>query len=113
MSEIAAGLPSKEQFKEQVHEAFRCQILDGREVELRLEAVEEHVSTATHENFSIIFRGPADMPAEQCVYRLENETLGTFDVFLVPISKDADGMTLEAVFNQIPHTDADSKSAKV
>jgi hypothetical protein len=49
--------------------------------------------------FSALFRGPIRPVLPQRIYRLTNETLGTLELFLVPIGPDADGMRYEAVFN--------------
>ncbi len=50
------------------------------------------------EPFSLIFRGPADVPLEQSVFRIENETLGELGLFLVTVGPDGDGLRHEAVF---------------
>lgn len=48
--------------------------------------------------FSVFFRGPADRPLQQKIYRLEHDQLGTLDLFLVPLGPDAGGQRYEAVF---------------
>ncbi len=49
--------------------------------------------------FSLAFRGPAGSALSQSTFRIENETLGTFDLFLVTIGPDKEGRLLhEAVF---------------
>ena len=54
---------------------------------------------ARSEPFSILFRGPRTPVLPQRIYRIEHETLGTFDLFIVPVGPDAGGMQYEAVFN--------------
>jgi uncharacterized protein DUF6916 len=49
--------------------------------------------------FSIYFRGPHPPLLPQQIYPLEHDRLGTFEIFLVPIGPDAQGMRYEAVFN--------------
>ncbi len=102
MSDLTFGLPTKRQFIEQVDNVFVSRLPDGRSFELTLSTVEEHASSDTHENFSLIFSGPVSMPREQAVYSLENETIEAFDIFLVPVGLDADRLQLEAVFNHVP-----------
>jgi hypothetical protein len=52
------------------------------------------------EPFALEFAGPAEPQLEQRIYRLEHETLGSLDIFLVPIGFDfAGGLRYEAVFN--------------
>ena len=48
--------------------------------------------------FSIVFRGPMSPILPQRIYRLEHDEIGTFELFLVPIGLDREGMRYEAVF---------------
>jgi hypothetical protein len=54
---------------------------------------------ARREPFSVIFRGPLTPVLPQRIYRIEHDTIGTFDLFIVPVGSDAGGMQYEAVFN--------------
>jgi hypothetical protein len=55
-------------------------------------------SAGKREPFSILFNTPGDTVLSQKIYRIEHDTLGTFDLFLVPINKDKQGVQYEAVF---------------
>ena len=48
--------------------------------------------------FRLEFLGPADPVLPQRTHRLEHDALGTFDIFLVPIGRDARGTSYEAIF---------------
>ena len=48
--------------------------------------------------FSIVFRGPLDPALPQRTYQVEHEGIGAFELFLVPIGPDSEGMRYEAVF---------------
>ena len=48
--------------------------------------------------FSIVFRGPMTPILPQRIYRMEHEEIGAFDLFIVPIGPDSEGMRYEAVF---------------
>lgn len=48
--------------------------------------------------FSLIFRPPAGLAFAQGTYLLRHATLGTLELFLVPVQPDAGGPRLEAVF---------------
>ena len=48
--------------------------------------------------FSIIFSGPGDLILPQGIHRLENETLGSLDVFLVPLQPEAGEARYQAIF---------------
>ena len=49
--------------------------------------------------FSIVFRGPGDILLPQAIYQIAHDQIGTFDLFIVPIGRDKDGLRYEAVFN--------------
>lgn len=54
---------------------------------------------ATHQSFSLIFRGaPAPVFAQQTV-TLRHPTLGERAIFITPVAADAEGVSYEAVFN--------------
>ncbi len=48
--------------------------------------------------FSIVFRGPKDVPLPQRTYRVKHREIGAFDLFLVPIGPDEKGLRYEAIF---------------
>lgn len=49
--------------------------------------------------FSLVFRGPFRPQLVQRIWPLEHASLGTLEIFLVPIGPDASGMRYEAIFN--------------
>lgn len=51
------------------------------------------------EPFSLLFRGPAEPVLPQRIYRLDNDELGTLEIFLVPVASDDEATEYEAVFN--------------
>ena len=51
------------------------------------------------EQFSLIFKGPLDVPLYQQTYVLEHEAMGAVALFLVPVGQQDDGMLYEAFFN--------------
>lgn len=62
---------------------------------------EEHPGPRS-QPFSIFFFQEAPRPVlPQSIYRLDHETMGTMEVFLVPVGPDPQqrGMVYEAVFN--------------
>ena len=48
--------------------------------------------------FSLALRGPRQPVLPQQAYTLTNETLGSLEIFLVPIGSDEAGVRYEAVF---------------
>jgi hypothetical protein len=75
---------------------------DRDAVALRLDEVtphRAHPGGSRAEPFSLVFSAPPPV-LEQRTYPLRHGTLGTLDIFLVPIGLDADGrVRYEAVFN--------------
>jgi hypothetical protein len=49
--------------------------------------------------FSLIFRGPRTPILCQRIYRLEHETMGALEIFIVPVGPDESGVLYEAVFS--------------
>jgi hypothetical protein len=58
-------------------------------------------STPRQVRFSLVFRGPHDPFLAQRIYKMEHEQLGAFDLFIVPIKREEDGLYYEAVFNRL------------
>ncbi len=56
---------------------------------------------ASYENFSLIFAGPPGRLLPQGMYLFECDDLGRFDLFIVPIGRDASGCKYEAAFNRL------------
>jgi len=49
--------------------------------------------------FSLTFRSSASLILPQKIYRLLNPATGPLDIFLVPVSRDAQGVSYQAVFS--------------
>jgi hypothetical protein len=89
-------------FAPHLGETFRIQANDSAWAEMTLiEATalgEGAPAAGRRAPFSIVFRGPRDPVLPQQIYRMEHAALGAFDLFLVPIGPDREGMRYEAVF---------------
>jgi hypothetical protein len=48
--------------------------------------------------FSLLFRTAAGSVMPQRIYRVEHDEIGPYDIFLVPVGKDATGVLYEAIF---------------
>jgi hypothetical protein len=76
----------------------------GAAAPVSLELVEVNAAAAprpgqTRLSFSLVFSGPRGLFLPQRIYRLEHESLGVLDLFLVSVQPDARGALFEAVFN--------------
>ena len=85
-------------FAEHLNTKFRLIDLPGTELEL----VHVHDgSSARHINFWLLFRGPLQPQLPQRIYVLDHDALGRFDLFIVPIERDAQGLKYQAVINRV------------
>ena len=93
---------TRETFEPLLNTTFRLQRPDGDPLELELvEVVGGEERGVRHSySFSLIFRGTPDVYLQQRTYTLSRDPLGTFDLFLVPVAREADGFRYEAVFNR-------------
>jgi hypothetical protein len=83
-------------FRQRVNETFTVHLDDGRTHDLVLtECLEQSAAV-----FSLTFAGGPQTPAQQGTYLVGADDLEPTPIFLVPGSKDDDGVTLHAVFNQ-------------
>ena len=95
---------TKETFAPRTGEVFKLSVggddTSAREIELTLTDVRGVGlrGKAPREQFSLHFDGPYEPLLPQGIYHLENEELGALDIFLVPVARDEDGVTYEAVF---------------
>lgn len=94
-------------FSAQVGETFRIVIEEDNAVDVELieaKALPAYASPAAeddpqHAPFTLLFRGPKEVYLPQRLYTLTHPTLGTLEIFLVPIQPDQHGSQFEAVFN--------------
>ncbi len=87
-------------FAEQLNTKFTIPVSDSDALVLELIKAEDTGSSPRQEQFSLIFRGPADRAIPQGTYRMEHDNLGQMNLFLVPVAKQEDGMHYQAVFNR-------------
>ncbi len=91
---------TKETFEPRKGETFRLSDDEAGTIDLKLATVNGTglQGKAPREQFSLHFHGPADPLLPQKIYRLENDEAGEMDLFLVPVARDDEGVTYEAVF---------------
>ncbi|HXD11430.1 MAG TPA: hypothetical protein VN653_15295 [Anaerolineales bacterium] len=89
-------------FQSQVDRIFSIRLDDATTIDLQLVSVTElgaATGTATRAPFSLHFLGPVSQQyLQQHTYPMVNETLGTFDIFIVPLGAEAGRMRYEAIF---------------
>ena len=98
LSELTAS-----SFSPCLHQKFLIHLEDREPLEVELVEVSGLVPADDdpdrRQPFSLVFRGPADGLLRQGIFRVDNETLGTLDLFLVTVGPDKEGnLRHEAVF---------------
>ncbi len=93
---------TRETFDPLRNTTFRLSRPDGEPLDLRLieTAGGEEGGGRNSYSFSLVFGGPPAPFLPQRIYGLSHDRLGAFDLFLVPIAREADGFRYEAVFNR-------------
>jgi hypothetical protein len=85
-------------FEPLVGEPFAV-VLEPATIELVLEsATTLGARPGGRDPFTLIFRGPPEPLLPQATYALEHADLGTLEIFVVPIGRDGDGTSYEAIF---------------
>jgi hypothetical protein len=89
---------------------FRVPLDPANTVELELTEVNTLLNPGTtqavinqpvQESFSLIFHGPKDRFLPQRLYAFENDRIGRFELFIVPIGQNAGLIQYQAVFNRL------------
>lgn len=89
-------------FQSQLDQIFSIHLNDVRTMDLQLVSVTElgtASQTGSRNPFSLHFLGPVSQQyLQQHTYSMVNETLGTLDIFIVPLGAEAGRMRYEAIF---------------
>ena len=88
-------------FAEKVNSRFEVHLQSEKPLDLILTHVSDLKVSAGQEQFSILFRGPLDAFLAQGIYKLMHESMGSFDLFFVPIGRNEKGFEYEAIFNHM------------
>lgn len=74
---------------------WKVLLSDDASVDLTVQAA---TASGDPRPFTVTFAGPLEPQLEQATYAFEHAELGSFPLFIVPVSREADGMRYEAVF---------------
>lgn len=71
-----------------------------RALEMQGRLVGKQLEQLREESFSLIFRGPLEIPLRQRIHRLNHPALGSLELFMVPVGKDEGSRYYEVLFNR-------------
>lgn len=91
---------SREAFEQNLNTGFVLRDPEGARATLDLVEVRNGSATPGYEVFTLLFRGDLSLIHPQRTYSLEHASMGAFDLFLVPVGRDQNGVMYEAVFNR-------------
>ncbi|MGD0089791.1 MAG: hypothetical protein ABSE73_07710 [Planctomycetota bacterium] len=96
---------SRDTFARHLHSKFSIQPEGAEGVAVELASVSpaktQRAGNKHLECFSLVFKGPSDPLLPQRTYSMAHSQIGTFELFLVPVGKQEDGVRYEAVFNRL------------
>jgi len=91
--------PTRDEFFNQLNTKFRVYFDAEQPTEVELTEVSELREKPGYTAFSIIFLVPTEIGALQGLYRTEHDSLGTMELFYVPVAQSEKGFSFESVFN--------------
>ena len=88
-------------------QTFQLRLDDDTPIELVLESATKGVISGwqppdratVRQPFALTFLGPPQFVLPQRIYRVEHESLGQFEIFIVPIGRTAQSVSYEVVFS--------------
>jgi len=91
---------TKEIWETYLDKDFQVEITDQAAVVMTLIAVSGfgRPLLGRREAYSLLFQGPLQPALAQRIYRIRQQQLGNWDIFLVPVGKESKGLQYEAVF---------------
>ena len=87
-------------FLENLNAKFRLSLEAGASAELELAEVSDLKTGPGQEWFSIVLREGSERILPQRTYQVDSDTMGSMEIFIVPIRKTDEGVFYEAVFNR-------------
>jgi hypothetical protein len=88
-------------FADQLNKECTTLLFPDIRVALELVEVGPQRPSPKLDNYSLLFRGPAEFCLLQSSYPIEHPVIGTLDLFIVPVNEKPDGFRYEAIINRI------------
>ncbi len=98
---MTTALLTIEMFSDKIGEAFVIEEANAPSIALTLAEVKplRNFANMPRPPFSLLFKIKGDDVLPQRIYPLRHAALGLHSIFLVPVGRDSDGISYEAVFN--------------
>ena len=101
----AGSYLNRESFSRHLNTKFSFALKERRGVPVKLIEVNDltpkTMATSGKECFAAVFLGPRNAPLRQETYSVTHESLGKFDMLVVPIASHSEGVYYEAIFNRL------------
>ena len=101
----AAPYLNRESFSRHLNTKFSFAHKDLQGVSVKLievnDLITNTITTSGKECFAVVFRGPRNAPLRQETYAVTHQSLGKFDMLVVPIASHLEGVYYEAIFNRL------------
>jgi hypothetical protein len=103
MTGVPSPDPQYAMFARNIGQRFAVHQAGGTSVDLELATLtgDPPATAGQVRSFSALFHGPASEPLAQGTYELAHPAEGTFVLFIVPIGRQGDSITYEAVFTRL------------
>jgi hypothetical protein len=87
-------------FQSRVGDRFRIRAQPGGELDAELIEARAlgNAARGRRAPFTLSFRTPRATALPQRIYEVAHAEMGSYDIFLVPVGPDAEGMVYEAIF---------------
>ncbi len=96
MEELSAKL-ARARFEAALDTPFELALSDsGKVLSLQLFEVTARPAPRDYEQYSALFRGPAEPVLPQATYLMKHPAFGELPLFIVPVARDATSVTYEA-----------------
>ena len=89
------------EFARHVNTTFRIRLNESETLPAELTEVSEHTVSPRQERFWVLFKTSNNVFLGQGQRAFEHDSMGSFELFIVPIGRDEDGTYYEAVFNRL------------
>jgi hypothetical protein len=101
----AGSYLTRESFSRHLNTKFSFSLKGLQGVSVKLIEVNDltpkTMATSGKECFAVVFIGPRNAPLRQETYAVTHESLGKFDMLVVPIASHPEGVYYEAIFNRL------------